>query len=219
MESNVVRQFSQFIEDWIPKEASIAIAAGDQYISYIPGNHDIRIHQGQSIPSGSITERVYLHKKKVESLVDKSVFGVPYYGVGYPIEDPELGFQGALTVILPPEYSQEKLKPFSFIVGRRDEVWIPIPVEDIIYIESHQKKTIFYTKDGHYSSKFPLKTLEYRLPDYFIRIHRSFIVNISSINQISRDMASNLEVQLKHLDQRLTISQSHVLKVRNALGF
>ena len=220
LKNNVVRQFSSFIEDWVPKEASIAIAGGDKYISYIPGKHDIHINQGQSIPSGSITERVYSQKRKVESLVDKSVFGLPYYGVGYPIDDEETGFSGALTVILPPEYLINTYKPLSFIAGKREELWVPIPVEQIIYIESYQKKTLVYTEDGCFSSKYPLKTLEQRLSDSFIRIHRSYIVNISFIKQISRDVASNLEVNIKDAEgTSLLISQSYVQKVRHMLGF
>ncbi|OLO42402.1 hypothetical protein BTR23_04060 [Alkalihalophilus pseudofirmus] len=220
MESNVVRLFSRFIEDWVPTEASIAIAGGDKYVSYIPGSHDIHINQGQPIPSGSITERVYLQKRRVESMVDESVFGIPYYGVGYPLEDTETGFTGALTVILPPEYSFKKHTPLSFIVGRREDLWIPLAVEQVIYIESKQKKTFIYTEDGYYSSKFPLKTLEHHLPDTFIRIHRSYIVNISSIKHISRDLASNLEVTLKGSERRtLQVSQSYVQRVRKILGF
>ncbi|MBU9710387.1 LytTR family DNA-binding domain-containing protein [Evansella tamaricis] len=218
MESNVVLQLSKFIEDWVPKEASIAIAAGDKYVSYIPGNHDIRIHQGQSIPSGSITERVYMYKRKIESLVDKSVFGVPYYGVGYPLEDKGSGFQGALTVILPPDYSLYQQQ--NFIIGRRGDIWYPINKEKIIYIESNQKKTLIYTEEGSFHSKFPLKTLENRLSESFIRIHRSYIVNISYISHISRDFSSNLEVTLKKpVNTTLLISQSYVQIVRKILGF
>ncbi|MDQ0255267.1 hypothetical protein J2S74_002649 [Evansella vedderi] len=220
MESKVVRQFSKFIEDWVPKDASIAIAGGDKYITYIPGNHDIRIKQGQPIPSGSITERVYKQKQKVESFVDRSVFGVPYYGVGYPLEDRETGFTGALTVILPPNYSKEAIHPLTYIVGRKEDLWVPLSLEQIVYIESYQKKTIVYTKDNSYHSKYPLKTLEIRLPELFIRIHRSYIVNISYIKQISRDIASNLEVTLNTSNQpKLAISQSYVQSVRRKMGF
>lgn len=220
MGTNAIRQFSKFIKDWVPKEASIAVAGEDKYITYIPGSHDIKINQGQSIPPGSITERVYLQKRRVESLVDKSVFGIPYYGVGYPLEDADIGFRGALTVILPPEYSFTTHTSVSFIVGRRDELWVPIAVEQIIYIESNQKKTLIYTEEGCFSSKYPLKTLEQQLSNSFIRIHRSYIVNISYIKQFSRDISSNLEVTLKEPNgASLAISQSYVQSVRNILGF
>lgn len=209
----------KFIEDWIPPEASVAFAGKDQYLDYFSGMHDIQIRPGQPIPSGSITERVYRQKSRVESLVDESVFGIPYYGVGYPIEGQD-GAHGALTVILPPSYSFKRQAPVSFITGKQGEIWSPISIDQIAYIESSQKKTWFYTADGQYSAIHTLKTLEQRLPNTFLRIHRSYIVNISFIEHISRDLSSNLILKLKTPDQaHLTVSQTYVLSVRRTLGF
>ena len=220
MEEQIVRQISKFIEDWVPKDASIAVAGGDRYISYIPGNHDIQIKRGQPIPSGSISERVFFHQEKVESLVDKSVFGKSYYGIGYPLGDRTTGLKGALTVILPPDFLIRRAEPISYLAGRRDEIWTPIAIEQIIYIESFQKKTIICTENGLYSAKHPLKVLEHRLPDSFMRIHRSFIVNIAYIEHISRDISSNFQVKLKTFeDKHLVISQTYIQQVRAILGF
>ncbi|MFC3884864.1 LytR/AlgR family response regulator transcription factor [Bacillus songklensis] len=214
-----IRQITTFIEDWVPTEASVAIAGRDQYIDYVSGIHDIRIRPGQSVPSGSITDRVYRRKCRVESLIDESVFGIPYYGIGYPIEDRDR-FSGALTVILPPSYSFKKQSPFSFITGKKGEIWSPIPIDQIAYIESNQKKTWFYTADGQYSTIFTLKALEQRLPISFLRIHRSYIVNISFIQQMSRDLSSNLILRLKTPDRTdLMVSQTYVHSVRRTLGF
>lgn len=220
METEIIRLLPQFIKDWVPAGSSIAIASGDKYVAYIPGAYDIQIIKGQRIPEGSITQYVYLQKCRVETLVDKSVFGNPYYGIGYPLDDVETGFSGALIVILPPEYFYKKQAPFSFIIGKSGGAWIPIPIEEIIYIESNQKKTFIYTEDGHFNSSYALKTIEQRLPNSFIRIHRSYIVNISYIKQISRDLSSNLMVTLKGPNcMTLTISQTYNQKVRNMLGF
>lgn len=220
MESTIVKQLSSFLEDWVPKEASIAVAGGDKYISYVPGMHDIHIYQGQSIPEGSITEQVYASNRRIESLVDKSVFGMPYYGVGYPIEDKESGFTGAITVILPPEYAKKAQQPISYIAGRYQDFWIPISVDDICYIESSHKKTMIYTADGVFQSKHSLKILDQQLSNSFIRIHRSYIVNIESIKHFSRDVASNLIVTMKKPDcTELAVSQSYMKQVKEALGF
>lgn len=220
LEDHIVRQISKFIEDWVPKDASIAVAGGDRYVSYIPGKHDIQIKQGQPIPRGSISERVFSQKQKVESLVDKSVFGKAYYGIGYPLEDRSKGLNGVVTVILPPDFAIRRAEPLSFLAGRREEIWTPIPVEQILYIESYQKKTILYTENGLYYSKYPLKTLELRLPNSFMRIHRSFIVNISHVEHISRDISSNFQVKLKSFEgKNLLISQTYIQQVREALGF
>lgn len=209
----------KFIKDWIPPEASVAFADKEQYVDYFSGIHDIQIRPGQFIPPGSITDRVYQQGGRVESLVHEAVFGIPYYGVGYPIEDNN-GLYGALTVILPPSYSFYIRPSLSFITGKQGEIWTPIQIEQIAYIESNQKKTWFYTEEGQFSTIQTLRTLEQQLPSNFIRIHRSYIVNISFIFQIHRDLSSNLIITLKTPERlALTVSQTYVPNVRRMLGF
>jgi len=210
----------KFIKDWVPPEASIAFADKNQYLDYQSGIHDIRIRPGQPIPSGSISERVFQQRSRIESLVNESVFGIPYYGIGYPIEDNN-GFIGALTVILPPLYALNHKQPsYSFITGKQGESWNPIPIDQIAYIESNQKKTWLYTENGQYSTIQTLRVLEQRLPNSFLRIHRSYIVNISFIQQLYRDVSSNLLIKLKtpHSPE-LTVSQTYVQTVRRILEF
>lgn len=215
----MAHQIGKLIEDWVPKEASVAIAIGDKYVDYHAGLYDIQIYPGQLVPTGSITERVFRQKSRVEGLINDSVFGIPYYGVGYPIEGSK-EYTGALTVILPPRYSSKKQSTLSFLTGKQDEFWMPIPVNQIIRIEGNQKKTWFYTADGQYSTIYTLKYLEENLPDSFLRIHRSYIVNVSFIHKISRDISSNLRVILKSPDcSDLTISQTYLPRVRQTLGF
>jgi two-component system response regulator LytT len=212
-------EIKKLLKDWIPPEASIAIANKVQYVNYISGIHDIKIQPGQPIPSGSVAERVIQQRDRIELIVHESVFGIPYYGIGYPIES-RTGFQGALTVILPPSYTLEKASPLTYITGKQGEFWTPTPVEEIAYIESHQKKTWFYTINGKYSTIQTLKELEERLPDKFIRVHRSFIVNIMFIQHLYRDLTSNLILKLKIPDTpELTVSQTYVPNVRRILEF
>ena len=45
----ILKQFSNLLEDWIPKEASIAVAMGNQYVYYIAGKYDLKIKEGQKI--------------------------------------------------------------------------------------------------------------------------------------------------------------------------
>jgi DNA-binding LytR/AlgR family response regulator len=214
-----ILEIKQLIKDWIPPEASVALALKDQYVEYSSGMYDIQIRPGQRVPSGSITEHVYKQGGRIESLVDESVFGIPYYGIGYPIKDAN-GINGALTVILPPAHSFKKQETLSFITGKHGEVWTPIPIEKIVYFESNQKKTWFYTSDHQYTTIHTIRSLEQRLPKSFLRIHRSYIVNITYIQELSRDLSSNLILTLKTRDcPDLTISQTYVPNVRRILEF
>ncbi|MFJ7669728.1 LytTR family transcriptional regulator DNA-binding domain-containing protein, partial [Lysinibacillus sp. NPDC097195] len=51
-------------------------------------------------------------------------------------------------------------------------------MDKISYIESLQKRTWFYVETDQFKTSITLKELQMRLPPFFIRIHRSYIVNI-----------------------------------------
>jgi len=57
-----------------------------------------------------------------------------------------------------------------------------------------------------------------RLPSFFIRIHRSYIVNIYFIKKMARDLTSNFRITLKD-GSELPVSQSYLNNLRNALEF
>lgn len=212
----LLQQYTMMLEDWIPKDAAVAIAVGEHYIHYTSGIHDIRIKKGQVIQPGSIAEEVIRRKRKVDTLVDQSLFGVSYYGIGYPIQIHDE--PGALVVILPPNYHVLRHEPFRYLTGKQEEDWSPIPIEQISHIESLQKKTWFYANDEEYCTNFTLKDLQLRLPKSFLRIHRSYIVNIAYIQRISRDLSSNLVLTLKD-ETELPVSQTYMNELRKALGF
>lgn len=212
----LLQQYTMLLEDWIPKDAAVAIAVEDRYIHYSAGIHDIRIKKGQLIQPGSIAEEVIRRKRKVDTIIDQSSYGIPYYGIGYPIQ--LHGEPGALVVILPPNYHELRQEPFRYLTGKQEEDWSPVPIEQISHIESMQKKTWFYANDEEYCASFTLKDLQLRLPKTFLRIHRSYIVNIAYIQRISRDLSSNLVLTLKD-ETELPVSQTYMAELRKALGF
>src|SRR5690606_28301000 len=101
---------------------------------------------------------------------------------------------------------------------RSDDCWFPVAVDKISHIESFQKKTWFYKTNESYQTIYTLKDLVDQLPNYFLRIHRSYIVNIQHILEISRDFSSNMMITLKN-GTVLPVSQSYSAKVRKTLGF
>ncbi|MBD7984722.1 LytTR family transcriptional regulator DNA-binding domain-containing protein [Sporosarcina sp. Sa2YVA2] len=211
-----LKQYTDLLKDWIPRNASLAIAMDGHYSYYFSGQHDIRLIEGQPIAADSVADRVLKLKRKVELILDQTLSDFPYYGIGYPIE--VRGKLGALVVILPPTYEQEKISAVSMLTGKLEHEWFPVPIDKITHIESFQKKTFFYTEDGQYSIANTLKELTTRLPQTFLRIHRSYIVNTTCIERIARDFSSNLVVTLKD-GTELPVSQSYVNEVRCALGF
>ena len=211
-----LKRYSNLLEEWIPKEASIAIAVKDQYIYYYAGEHDLQLQEGQKVQPGSIADLVFKNGCRTEAVLDDNLFQIPYYGVGYPIEIN--GENAVLVVILPPKHAVTKQSLVRFLTGKKEEEWKPVPIEKIEYLESLQKKIWFYAEGEAYKTTIPLKDLQRKLPDDFIRIHRSYIVNISFIDRIIRDFSSNLLVVLTD-DTELPISQSYMAEVRAVLGF
>lgn len=216
MKNEALQQVALMMEDWIPKDASLAIAVGNHYIYYFSGLHDIRLKKGQAVQIGSLADRIVRERSRMEELMDDSLFGVAYYGIGYPIEIE--GEPGALIVILPPNYHVLRNEPFRFLTGKHEDDWFPIPIEEVSHIESMQKKTWFYAEGEQYNTNRTLKELHLRLPNIFLRIHRSYIVNIPYIHKVSRDFSSNLVITLKD-GTELPVSLKYMSEVRNTLGF
>ena len=215
MEIDDFQQITVIMDEWIPKDASIAIAIQDRYLHYRAGIHDIKLKEGQIVEAGSIADRTLKMQCRVDALMDNPV-GLPYYGIGYPIN--VKGELGVLVVILPPNYHFLKNETPSYLTGKYEDMWYPVPIEKIAYIESLQKKTLFYADNKNYNVVHTLKKLEFRLPSSFIRIHRSYIVHIPFIQCISRDFSSGLVIKLKD-GTELPVSQTYVNHVRKTLEF
>lgn len=209
-------QYVQILKEWLPKEASVTIATEGAYTHYEPGIHDIGIEIGRPVQQGDLAKEVMVKKKKTERYIEESNYRASYYGIGYPITLAKK--EAVVVIILPPFYQTTIIEPITFLTGRHDNSWCPVPVEDISYIESLQKKIWFYREDESYQSIYTLKELTNLLPKNFLRIHRSYIINIKQIAEISRDFSSNLIITLNNGDV-LPVSQSYSVPVRKALGF
>ncbi|MCL6600117.1 MAG: LytTR family transcriptional regulator [Alicyclobacillus macrosporangiidus] len=215
----VLSEIEQVLAEWIPPAASVALAVEEQYVRYKPGEWDIRLKPGDPVRTGSVAAHVLQSGRRVETDVDERVYGLPYHGKGYPLHAPE-GRRAALVVILPQRYPRV-VSPRRVIVGRDGEVWRPIPVEDIAWFESYDKRTWLYTPHGKFTTIYTLSALEAQLPEgMFLRIHRSFLVNIHWIHAISRDIHGALLVEIRHpFGQRLPVAHGCTRRVREVLGF
>lgn len=62
-----------------------------------------------------------------------------------------------------------------------------IPLNEILFIECHQKKSLIHTKAGVLSLPVPLYRMKEALPsDLFLQTHRSFLVNLKNISHINK---------------------------------
>ena len=69
-------------------------------------------------------------------------------------------------------------------LGRKIQV---IPIESILYIESQDDFVMIYCKEGHYMKQKTMKFFEQHLDEnQFVRIHRSYLLNISEITELQQ---------------------------------
>ena len=71
------------------------------------------------------------------------------------------------------------------IFVRHHEKMVKIIISNIFYVEAERNYCRIYSKDKNYLLVMTLKDLDKKLPkEHFMRIHRSFIINISQIDEV-----------------------------------
>ncbi|OZV70019.1 LytR/AlgR family response regulator transcription factor [Winogradskyella aurantia] len=72
------------------------------------------------------------------------------------------------------------------IFVRNQNSMVKVNISDILYIEAERNYCRIYSKNKEYLLVMTLKDIDEKLPSrHFLRVHRSFIVNISQITEIS----------------------------------
>ena len=70
---------------------------------------------------------------------------------------------------------------------RHQEKMVKVAINNILYIEAERNYCRIYTKTKEYLLVVTLKDMDEKLPKkHFIRIHRSFIINISKIDEVAK---------------------------------
>ena len=72
------------------------------------------------------------------------------------------------------------------IFVRHQDKRVKVLLSDILYLESERNYSKIFTKNQEYLLSVTLKKLEDKLPaNVFMRIHRSFIINVNHIDAIA----------------------------------
>ncbi len=82
------------------------------------------------------------------------------------------------------ELSREQRAEIMLKVNRKN---VPVVLEDILYIESLGDYVKVYTKETMHTTKGKISGLSERLPNLFLRVHRSFIVNKNHIEFFTKE--------------------------------
>lgn len=91
-------------------------------------------------------------------------------------------------------------------------------LEEILYIESVDRKCFVYTADRIYESYSKLYELEQQLEQYmFVRINKSCVINLKKIDSIKTYFDRRLLVTMSNNEQ-LIVSRMYAEKIKELLG-
>lgn len=200
-----------------PSINSVAVADLKSFIYYKPSvDIDLKIKQGDSLRNETVTYQAIKEGRRVKEFRSENIYGVGYYAVAQPVRANK-EIIGAITVIYPKE---PKLLSIPYLTIRTTDRWLPIHFDDVIFLEAQNRKTYITSKHRPQGThRYNLTELEMTLPeDMFLRVHRSFIVNIHHIKEIQPDLHSTFILVMSD-ESRVPVSQSFTKEVRSILGF
>lgn len=109
------------------------------------------------------------------------------------------------------QLTHEKIKNEREVIQVRSERKnIPIKISEITYIESLSDYVKIHTINSSIITKEKISYYDMNLPSYFIRIHRSYLVNSNSIESFTKEYLSINK-------QQLPISRTYKSSVINSL--
>ena len=142
---------------------------------------------------------IFLTANADEGTFNKAKAARPYAFISKPYKQIDLQRAIELTISrlvadenkLPESDTGESGQPFILsdrIFVRQREKMIKIFVADILYIEADRNYCRIFTKTHEYLLCVTLKAIEEKLDSrIFLRVHRSYIVNLSQIDAVAED--------------------------------
>ncbi|MDB4727873.1 LytTR family DNA-binding domain-containing protein [Saprospiraceae bacterium] len=131
-------------------------------------------------------------------------------------ESPQNNFQDLEKLM---EQFQPKQKSYALPVQIGDRILL-VDFEDITHFQAENKYTRVITKSGKkHLSDTSLGQLDKELPEQFLRVHRSFIINKMAILEIRKYFKGKLILILEDKERTaVTTGETYSKKVRQALG-
>lgn len=100
----------------------------------------------------------------------------------------------------------------------KDERIIVTDINDIYYVEAHEKLTFVYTRREAYVMSMAISEFCSRLPEPdFFRCHRSYCVNLSKIREIEPWFNNTYILKLRDMDFQVPVSRSKVKAFRQLM--
>ncbi len=143
---------------------------------------------------------IYITANSDEATFNRAKSTKPYAFIAKPFKQLDLQRAIELTISrmaenengLPAEKkTEDEEQPFILsdrIFVRHKEKMIKIMTADILYMEADRNYSRIFTKQKEYLLSVTLKTIEEKLSmQYFMRIHRSFLINITHVDEVAEN--------------------------------
>ena len=90
-----------------------------------------------------------------------------------------------------------------------------ISVDQVIYLRSDEKYTLVVCEGGEALIRKPIRELVDELdPEQFVQVHRSVIVNLRHVVQVTRGANETADIQLRGRHETLPVSRSYLHRFR-----
>lgn len=101
---------------------------------------------------------------------------------------------------------------------RKDNEIHLLDMEQIIYIESVDRKCFIYTEDEVYESEFKLYELEHQLEEFgFFRVSKSFLIHLQNIQSLKAEINRKIRVTMSNGEQ-IIASRQYSDELKKRLG-
>ena len=99
----------------------------------------------------------------------------------------------------------------------KDDIEYYLPLNTILFFETSENSIQAHTEKDIYKIKYKLYELEGILPNNFIRVSKSTILNVSQVYSIDRNLTSSSIVQFYKSHKQVYVSRNYYKKLKQRL--
>ncbi|KFC60941.1 hypothetical protein FEM08_03310 [Flavobacterium gilvum] len=103
-------------------------------------------------------------------------------------------------------YNQKEEKKMTSITVKKGDKLIFVKLEEVTHFEADEKYVSVYTDKESHLVEQSLSQLELKLPDYFMRVHRSIIINRNYVTEVQKYFNSRFAIKLNNHKRTSVIS-------------
>ena len=105
----------------------------------------------------------------------------------------------------------------KIVVNRNNESYFIEP-NNLLYIETVDKKTFLYDQECVYETPMKLYELESLLEIYdFIRVNKSSIINLNQVQSLAPDFNGRIIMKMNN-EEKIIVSRQYAINVKQKLG-